>query len=117
MVAYSVWEHLDRDPYTKADAKNIWEHETQGDCKPKPKSTKNTVQGNSNKMSSWLNLLGIKGNLEGRNGRSMPFWIFESRGFMLVASTFTKTSSLFGVGTGTSTCCKKQRCTHNQKGF
>ncbi|KAG5586616.1 hypothetical protein H5410_047050 [Solanum commersonii] len=41
----------------------------------------------------------------------------KSRGFMLVASTFSKTSSFFGVGTGTSTCCNKQRRTHNQKGF
>lgn len=52
-----------------------------------------------------LEIPGTKGNLRGKNGRSSPFWTFQSTGFRPVASTFTRTSSFFGLGMGTSTCC------------
>jgi hypothetical protein len=46
------------------------------------------------------------GNFRGKKkGRRKPFWIFQSTGFMLVASSLSKTSLVFGLGTGTSTCC------------
>lgn len=47
---------------------------------------------------------GTNGNFSGRNGRIKPFWIFQSTGFILEASNFSKTSSFFGEGMGTSTC-------------
>ena len=48
----------------------------------------------------------MQGNLRGKKGRNWPFWIFQSTGFRAVASSLSKTSSLLGVGTGSSTCCK-----------
>lgn len=51
-------------------------------------------------------LQGIYGNLGGKNGHNMRFCTFQSNGFILAASSFIKTSSLLGLGMGTSTCCK-----------
>lgn len=50
-----------------------------------------------------FSLPGIKGNLLGAIGRSNPFCTLKSIGFMLDASSFMRTSSFWGVGTGVST--------------
>ena len=47
--------------------------------------------------------------MRGKSGRSIPFCIFQSTGFRLVASSFSKTSSCLGVGIGTSTCCNRHK--------
>ena len=46
----------------------------------------------------------------------MPFWIFQSTGFRLAASNFSKTSSLAGAGTGTSTCCTHRNISISSQG-
>lgn len=56
------------------------------------------------KQPTQYNLPGIKGNLLGAAGRNIPFCILKSIGFMLDTTTFIRTSSLLGVGTGASTC-------------
>ncbi|KAL1105006.1 hypothetical protein V6Z11_D04G104800 [Gossypium hirsutum] len=57
----------------------------------------------------------MKGNFLGKNGRSIPFYIFQSAGFRLIASSLSKISPLFGVGIGTSTCCKKHKNSQRYK--
>ena len=60
----------------------------------------------SQKIRGKTNIPGMQGNLRGKKGRNWPFWTFQSTGFRAVASSLSKTSSLLGVGTDSSTCCK-----------
>lgn len=60
------------------------------------------------------NIPGMKGNFLGRKGRTMPFWIFQSMGLMLAASSLSSTSPFFGDGTGTSTCWNRGEAAEHQ---
>lgn len=62
-----------------------------------------------NKREGKGELPGIYGNLRGKSGLNMPFCTFQSNGFRLAASNLIKTSSLLGVGKGTSTCWNKYK--------
>jgi len=52
----------------------------------------------------------VWGNFRGKNiARRTPVRIFQSAGLIPIASNLIKTSLVFGVGTGISTCCLKPK--------